>query len=169
MSRFLLALALLSTVALTGRTDDKPETKEFASKEGRFKATFPSKTSESTTEAKGSGLAIVTVSSQPKPGSVFNVVYFDLPSEIPADQAKATLPKLASGIKGKELSVKDLELGKEKVPGRDAVYEVGKTHIRNVIFLDGKRVYQVLVGGVTKDEVTSKEADKFIESFRIVK
>lgn len=37
------------------------------------------------------------------------------------------------------------------------------------MILDGKRIYQVIVGGPTKEDVTSKAADKFVDSFQVTK
>ncbi len=168
MFRSLAALCLVAAPLLTAFAADEPVATEFVSKEGKFKATFPTK--PETTEAKPKGgFAVTTTTAIPKPGQVFTVTYFDLPIDIPADKAKETLVALAGGIKGKTLSDKEVAVGKDKLPGRDAVYELPNAHIRQLMILDGKRIYQVIVGGPTKEDVTSKAADKFVDSFQVTK
>lgn len=100
MFRSLAALCLVAAPLLTAFAADEPVATEFVSKEGKFKATFPTK--PETTEAKPKGgFAVTTTTAIPKPGSVFTVTYFDLPIDIPADKAKETLVALAGGSRAK--------------------------------------------------------------------
>ena len=56
------------------------------------------------------------------------------------------------------------------MPGREyVVRKENATYYRARIFLDGVRLYQVVVTGVKKDEVLSPAADKFLESFDIAR
>lgn len=166
--RILAALALAAGLGLTALAAyEKVEAKEFASKDGKFKATFPGPVK--TTETKAGGTALHTATAQPKPEVVYQVVYFDIPFEVPADKAQETLKQFASALKGMTLSEKDVKLGKEKLPAREAVYELTGAHLRQLMVLDGKRVYQVSVGGPKKEDVTSKAADQFVGSFRVTK
>lgn len=168
MSRTLLAaLALVAAPALPASAADL-EFKEYAPKEGGFKVQFPGEPKASETK-QAKGPTVYSVTSQPKPGHVYTITYLDLPAEIPANMVKETLPKFAAGIKGKAVSEKEVTLGKEKLPGRDAVYEMTGAHIRHYMILDGKRLYQVIVGGPAKEDVESADADKFIKSFQVVK
>ena len=166
MFRLLAGAAVLALAAFTARADDATEFKEYVSKEGKYKTQFPGKATATETKAKD-GSSVYTVTSQPKVGQVYTITYLDLPTEIPADQVKKTLPLFAAGIKGKALSEKEVTLG--KLPGREAIYDMGNAHIRHFMVLDGKRLYQVIVGGPAKDDVTSKDADKFIKSFEVTK
>jgi hypothetical protein len=170
MFRFIATLCLVAAPTLAViHAEDQPEVKEFVSKDGKYKATFPGKVETKESTAKEGGATIYNATALPKPGKLFSVVYFDLPVEIPADKVKETLPMFLAGIKGKSLSDKEVTIGKDKLPGREAVYEMKGAHIRMLILLDGKRVYQVMVGGPTKEDVATKEADSFIKSFEITK
>ena len=82
---------------------------------------------------------------------------------------KEVLNTIVRGIKGKSITDKEVAFGKNKLPAREALYELPMVHIRQLIILDGQRVYQIIVAGATKDEVISKDADKFFSSFHITK
>jgi hypothetical protein len=162
-------LGVLSTVALcavTVRSADPLPFKEFASKGGRYKVLMPGKVE--TSEAKANGLdtftASVTVS-----GTVFSVTYFDFACAVPADKAQELLQTLTKTTKGKLISDMGKSLGKDKIPAREAVSQEKNIFLRHLVVLHGQRLDQVIIAGPTKDAVTSKDADKFIASFEVVK
>ncbi len=168
MFRFPAALGLLLASFIPLLAAD-PEPKEFASKEGKYKATFPAKVETKETKGKDGKLTTYAATAQPKPGSVYTVSYFDFDKDIPEKLSKDFLAAIAGGIKGKAVSDKEVTFGKDKLPAREAVYELPKVFLRQLIILDGRRVYQVIVAGPNQDTVTSKDADKFVESFQITK
>ena len=69
-------------------------------------------------------------------------------------------------LKGKLLSEKNIKLG--DTPGRETQIEVagGKKLFRARVYLADQRMYQVVVFG-TKKAATSKEADRFLDSFKL--
>ncbi len=70
-------------------------------------------------------------------------------------------------LKGELDSEKDIKLG--DYPGREVRIAVdeGKKLFRARVYLVDQRLYQVVVFG-TKDAATSKEADKFLDSFQLI-
>jgi hypothetical protein len=72
------------------------------------------------------------------------------------------------GLQGKTLAEGKIIL-EDKYPGRKLEVEAEKVGLyRAHIFLVGDRVYQVVVRG-PKDVVTSPDATKYLESFKLVK
>ena len=168
MFRLFGVLGAVALFALAGRAADPLEFKELASKEGRYKVLMPGKPELS--EKKNKDLVIYSATLKLPPNKFLSVSYFDLPTEIPATQAQGTLKLLTAGVKGKEIKTEEKALGKAKLPAREAIFEAEKgVHVRNFLVLDGKRVYQLVLAGPSKDEVTSKDADKFFDSFEVVK
>ncbi|MDB5306344.1 MAG: hypothetical protein JWO38_546 [Gemmataceae bacterium] len=170
LPRTIAALGLLAGLGLAplpAADAPKGEAREFVSKDGKYRTKFPGE--PKSTETTAGGMTIHTTMLAPRSGEALTVVYFDLLVEIPAGQAKEMLKKFGAGIKGKVESEKDVSLGKDKLPGREVVYSLDKAVIRQLMVLDGKRVYQVLVGGPTRESVTSKEADAFVGSFEVTK
>jgi len=70
---------------------------------------------------------------------------------------------------GELLLDKEITLGKDKIPGREVIVDKGAQKMRVRAFIDKTKMYQVLVIGKSKDEVTTKDADKFLDSFEIPK
>src|SRR5207253_8701494 len=102
---------------------------------------------------------------------MFTVAYTDLPIEVDAGQVKRTLTDYGRGLKGKGgklVSEKSVPVGTDKLPGRDVLIEQPNNYLRVRAVLHGKRLYQVIAAG-PKEFVTSKDADKVIESVEVVK
>lgn len=168
MLRIALALGLFALGFLPVLAADA-EPEEFTSKAGKYKATFPAKVETKETPKKDKQFATYTATAQPKLGHVFTITYFDFDIDIPANMQKEFIAAISSGVKGKVVTDKETTFGKDKLPARETLYELPKVFLRQLIILDGRRVYQVIVAAATKADVTSKEADKFIKSFQIVK
>ena len=78
-----------------------------------------------------------------------------------------------TGLKGTDGRVErddELFLGADpdKVPGRDLRVKAGSRVVRARVFLDGRRLYQVMVTGAG-DAADAKSATEFLKSFRIEK
>jgi hypothetical protein len=164
-------LFLVAGVALTSAAD-APEWKEFASREGRFKILLPAapKTYDLDTESDfGKGVLHMNVSHSGK--SLYGANYSDFPAEIKKASLKEIYNSSRDGavanLKGKLVSEKDIKLG--KYPGREVRIDVagGKQLFRARIYLVEQRLYQVVVLG-TPEIATSKETDKFMDSFHLV-
>lgn len=168
MIRLLSALSAVVLCALVGHAADPLEFKEFASKGGKFKVLMPGKVE--TSESKKGDITTFAATAKPAAGKVFTVTYFDVKFDIPAAKSQEMLKLFGAGVKGKQVSDKEKTLGKNKLPARETVYEADQgVFIRSLLVLDGQRIYHIIYGAPNKDEVTSKDADKFFESFEVVK
>jgi hypothetical protein len=158
------AFALLS-VGVTAADD--LQFNDYKSAEGRFFARFPGEVKVTT--SKGGNVPTTTHQVAPGGGLLFSVTYFDLPVDVPAEQVKATVRNFATSIKGKVVSAKDVKVGPDKRYGREVVYDRKDTFLRQRVTIDGKRMYAVVVGGTKKEDVTSKDADRFVDAFEVTK
>lgn len=162
-------LVLVACVAADPALDYKP----YASTDGRFKALFPGmvKTETKDIAAGGKTLKLTLDSVEVTDGVLFLVTFIDAPDDVAAKPATTRLDKVRDGNKGddgKVLLDKPIELGAEKLPGRDLLIDKSSFHLRNRAVIAGNRVYQVMVQG-TKEFVTSKEVDRFFDSFEVTK
>lgn len=168
--------SIMVGLVLFSATLSAQDEKKYESKAGKYKVIFPG-TPETTSKKVDDGE--LNSASVAKGGGGFLVIYTDLSS----DKLKETKPKelLASGEKGlvdnfkaKITTSKDIEYGKQKFPARQieatAVIpdEAISINLRMTIILADNRLYQVFVFG-PKDLAMGKEADKFFDSFEIVK
>ena len=101
---------------------------------------------------------------------MYGANYCDFPAEI----KKAPLRKVfdssrdgaVANLEGKLVSESDIKLG--DYPGREIRIGVedGKQVFRARVYLVDRRLYQVVVFG-SKEAATSKQADKFFDSFKL--
>lgn len=168
MRTLISALVLFACAAGLGARDGE----KFASKDGRFAATFPGEPKVSTNKAGATELTI-TIVEKDKTG--FAVIY----SDIPADALKAAGADkvLEGGEKGLLANLKvtaktsekgTFKAGDKEHPTRAFVAEKGDKHFRVKLVLADTRLYQILVIG-EKDVVNGKAADEFVKSFELTK
>lgn len=150
---------------------------EFASKEGHYSVLMPGTPTESTQKVPtpaGEIVANIATVEQSR-GVGYAVSYNDMPFDENQLKEPGAVDKVLDGsangqvtnVKGKLISQKPIKLG--DYPGREVYFEVPeKGEIRSRIFLVGKRLYQTMVQG-PKVTVTSKDADKFLDSFKLTK
>jgi hypothetical protein len=165
-------ITLLSTVLATSvRADDSPGWKEFASKEGQFKVLMPGtpKQKKLDTESDfGKGVLYMNVVESGK--TMYAANYCDFPPEIKKAALKQVYDSSRDGavanMDGKLVSEKEVKLGENA--GREIRIDVaeGKRLFRVRVYLIDQRLYQVVVFG-TPEATTSKEADKFLDSFKL--
>jgi len=147
------------------------EWKKFTSKEGRFKVLMPAtpKPRQHETESDfGKGTLIMAVAEHA--GGMFSAGFCDFPEEIkkvPVDRVlDSSRDGCVANLAGKLVSDKKIKLGDH--PGRDIQVEIDGKHIfRARVYLVGPRLYQVVVFG-PKQLATSKDAEKFLNSFELV-
>jgi len=169
--RLSIVALCLAVVAPSARCDDQPEWKEFVAKDGRFKISMPGtpKKRELETESDfGKGVLYMNVVEVGK--TMYAANYCDFPAEV----KKATLQQVydssrdgaVANMEGKLVSEKNVKLGKH--PGREIRINVaeGKRLFRVRVYLVEQRLYQVVVFG-TPETATSKDADKFLDSFKL--
>lgn len=147
--------------------------KPYASAEGRYKTIFPGAVRSETSDVKAGDktLKLTLDSVEPADGIHFIVSHIDAPDDVAKLPAAMRLDKLRDGNKGpdgKLLLDKPVEVGAEKLPGRDLLIEKKDFHLRNRAVIAGNRVYQVMVQG-SKEFVMSKEVDRFFDAFEVTK
>ena len=155
----LSALAAALLVAAGGTAQEG--WKEFTWKEGKCLLLLPGKPTE-----KKDSLQVVD-----KQG-VYMVYFADSPAMAKADAAtiKQEFDKardaLVESLKGKLLSEKEVKLDKHK--GREVQIEAAMGNVcRTRLYQVGERYYQIILTA-PRDVATSREADKFFGSFKVV-
>jgi hypothetical protein len=149
---------------------DAPEWKEFSSEEGRFKVLMPGepKAYQLDTESDfGKGKLNMFRVMAGETGYVAN--YSDFPEAIKKQPLKQVFDSSRDGaianLSGKLATEKDIKLGDH--PGRETLIDVsGKAMFRAKVYLVGRRMYQVVMVG-SKEAVSSKDAEKFFDSFKL--
>jgi hypothetical protein len=144
------------------------ELKEFSSKEGGFTVLLPGTPSASVQKSKDLVNHIFVLDRKPTAYLVAYLIDSKL-SKAGADDIARTLEKARKsvevGFKGKLLSEKKITL--DKHPGIEFQLEAPAAGIyRSRAFVANDRLYQVTVLG-PKDVVTSAEADKILDSFKL--
>jgi len=154
--------------------------KEFESKQGKYKITFPAgqrkeqKMSQDTPIGK---IDIFIVAMEPKAGESYTVMYNDFPPNIPVDfdtalENEAILGAVRAQVTAKAPGSKITSEKKVKIDGKDALELIidvpGQAHVRDTFFFNGKRQFQIIVSG-TDDSIKNKEANAFTKSFKFVK
>ncbi len=147
---------------------DTHEWKEFASKEGRFSANFPTEpTVESKKDAKGD--VTVTTQSTTENGAIaFFVIYSDVMGDFSIVNAKEILKQSANAAKADPKSYKEVPLN--GYPGLEFVAEIEKPDtkvlMKTRLYLVKNRLYQV-IAAAEQSKKDKAEFDKFLDSFRL--
>jgi len=162
----LLVVLLVSSLAVSA---DK-----FESKDGKYAVGFPKAPTDVVKEADtASGKVKLYISSvEIRREFAVLVLYADYPKEILKEKPQSILDRIRDGVKGQQGKVSDekaLTIGANKVPGKTFVIEKMGFFMRNRVYLDGVRIYQVYVMASKKEDLMSKEADEFLDSFEIKK
>lgn len=168
---FLVVLALGAT-AMFATADEK-----YTSKDGKYTATFPAAPKEfSTPEADvkpAMGLyKYFSAWHEPNKDLGYGVIYHDYPQGVIKDEPQIVLERVKDGTKGEKGRIvedREIALGTDKVPGRAFVINQGNYFYRARIFLKDNRLYQAIVTGKTKEDVSTPAADAFLNSFEITK
>jgi hypothetical protein len=146
---------------------------EYTVKECGFKVVLPGKPSKREKELQGpTGKFSMTMFgfNTGQAMNFYGVYHTNYPSDVPIASDDSFLDELRDRLlptfKGKLISEQKLKL--DKRPGRELLIE-SELHgiLRYRIYLDGRRVYQVVVGG-SDTFVKSKDTDKFFDSFKLI-
>jgi hypothetical protein len=105
----------------------------------------------------------------PDPNIAYIVSYSDYPEEMvkksdPQKMLDGARDGAAKNVNGKIESEKKIKI--DGHPGRDFVIATERFQIRDRIYMVGSRLYQVMLVG-SKDVISGKDAEKFIESFKL--
>jgi hypothetical protein len=167
-STVLSALVIVAITA-TVRAEEK-----YESKDGKFNITFTDKPKETTKEIPTAIGKITLYMTTVEAGKdkVFIATYNDYPDAVSKSPPQDVLKGVRDGAKGKDgkvLDDKEITFGDDKIPGREYTLQKGTLFHRYRVFLNGTRLYNVGYVAPTKDDLSSKEADAFFESFKITK
>jgi hypothetical protein len=166
-------IALAAGLGTAASATDKPEYKQFASSAGRYKILFPGAVKSETQELKTElgPLKLTMDSIELGDDTIFCVTFLDYPEDVTKTDPGKRLDKIRDGNKGadgKVLSEKDVTVGPEKFPGREVLIEKPGAVVRIRIVLAGARMYQVMIDG-PKVFITSRDADRFFDSFQVTR
>jgi hypothetical protein len=169
--RWSIALLLVAVGAISVSADDQPEWKEFTSKEGRFKVLMPGTPKQQQHDTESDfGKGVLYMNSVQAGRTMYGANYCDFPAEIKKAPLKQVYDSSRDGavanLEGKLAGEKDIKL--DDYPGRELQIDVagGKLVFRARVYLVDQRLYQVVVFG-TQEAVTSKAAEKFLDSFKL--
>jgi hypothetical protein len=168
--RWLIVLSFLCFSLGLACADEPSEWKEFASKEGRFKVLMPTTPKPDDLETQSDfGKGVLHMNSV-----VINKVFYAANfTDFPAEVKKVPLKQLydssrdgaVANLKGKLAKEADIKLG--SYTGREIQIDIADAKLfRARVYLVDNRLYQIVVMG-PKDAAISKEADKFLDSFKL--
>jgi hypothetical protein len=146
---------------------------KFTSPDKTFEAQFPSE--PRTTEQKAPG-ATTKMFIAMEGTTTYNISVTPVPglAKGDADTVAKTFDtsrdQLIKALNGKLLSEKKLELD-NKHPGREFIVEAvgGAVHLRQRMYIVEGVLYQVVVGGTSADAINGKDANMFVDSFKLKK
>lgn len=170
MLRVLLSMALMGfgVGLVRAQDDDDPPPSKYTNKAGKYSIAFPKGAKVNVKKQENGNLVMYTAECQ-QDGKAYVVMYADFPEEVKDVPPKVLFDgaqKGAAGDGGKVISSKDITVGKKKYPGRDVLVEKSGVKLKTRMVLAGVRLYVIIVGG-EDDFASSKEAQKFLESFEI--
>jgi hypothetical protein len=161
-----VALGVVSAFA-----SDPQDWKEFAPAEGRFKALMPGTPKPYKLDTESDfGKGVLHMNTVQAGKTMYGANYCDFPAEVKKAPLKQVYDSSRDGavanLDGKLASENDIKLG--DYSGREIQIDVagGKQLFRARVFLVDQRLYQVVVFG-SKEAVTSKDAEKFLDSFKL--
>lgn len=167
MSRILVVLIVaIQAAALSGA-------EKYTSKDGKYTAAFPSAPKEAPPkeiDAPGLGVKIKQFTTSLDVGKdlAYMVVYHDYPEVVAMAAPQKILMLVRDGCKGTTgRLLADMGIADAKPPAREFQIDKEGTYFRARAILAGTRLYQVIVVGRKSEEVNSKQANEFIESFAI--
>jgi hypothetical protein len=174
VKRSVTLLAILVVAAPLFAQSKKGE--DYAPTDGRFSVRFPGKPKEKTDTAKSAigDLKVFTATYALSDGSAYMASYTDFPEAAAKPENRNTMyDGVREGLKGKDgkvLAESAVEIGPDKLPGRDIEIEnkKEKKRLKFRIVLVDNRLYQVAAIGST-NFATGKDADAFLKSFTITK
>ncbi len=168
-----LPASLLLLFTFSAASADAKKEFELKSKDGRFSITFPGKPTEKTSEVplKGSDQKVSVTNHVLEVGkSAYIVAYNDYPKGVLAPNGQDVLKGVRDGnmgTTGELVTQKVGTFGTKKLPMREFTFTKDKLHFRNMLILDGTRLYQVMIVSDSAKSLTSDTAKEFYESFKL--
>jgi hypothetical protein len=169
--RWSIGLVVVAAIVPSLGAVDPPAWKEFVSKEGNFKILMPGTPKQEKIETESDfGKGVLYMNSLAAAGTMYAANYCDFPADVKKVPLKQVLDSSRDGaianMEGKLAKEKDIKLGDH--PGREVLIDVSgsKRLFRARVYLVDQRLYQVVVFG-TKEAAMSREADKYLDSFKL--
>jgi hypothetical protein len=167
----LIVQLCLAAALLLAADDANTKPGDFAPKGGRFTVQMPGQPKEQTNKVNTAigPIDVHLFVSAPDPNTAYIVGYSDYPEEM---IKKSDSQKILDGARDGAVKNVNGKLDSEKKitidghPGRD--FSIATEHFegRDRIYLVNNRLYQVMMVG-SRDFVTSKDAEKFLDSFKL--
>ena len=146
---------------------------KFVSKEGKYSVTLPKAPTETAQEVPTAAGKIKTfiASVEVRKDLAVIVLYNDYPDAVvKMSKTSDLLDRVRDGFKGANGKISDeKEIAQGKIPGRTYLVDKENNFAQVRAFLNGNRLYQVIVIGSKKEDATSPEAKKIFDSFEIAK
>lgn len=154
-----------------GQDDDEPV--KYKNKEGKYAIAFPAGAKVKTMKQDAGGGLTMHTAAVESGGNAYAVMYADFPDAVkdvdPAILFDGAQKGAVGEGKGKLVGrPKDITVGAKKYPGRDIVVDKDGTKLKTRMVLAGSRMYIIIVGGAD-DFATSKDAQKFLDSFEVTR
>jgi hypothetical protein len=174
MRPFYLGITLLAVVAVLPAAEP-PKANEptaVASKDGRFKVTFPGATTEQQKVVPIPGtkykIEYRTTSSRVG-GAAYTVTYNDYPTKVGPNVSRLLKAVQDSSVGSGQLIVDDeTKFGPDNVPCRDFRYELNGQYFRVRAVIVGQRLFQVMCVGPDEDTLAGERTKLFFKSFGVV-
>ncbi len=153
--------------------EPKRELVEYESTDGKYKILLPGEVTTKNKTQKAGGGSTITVFAEMD--LVYMVSYHDLPKPLAPKQAKEKFKEMVDSFKKNGTKVtheKSLTVGSNKLTALEIRGEHEKVrgkYSRVRYIISGERIYTILAGGATEENVTSKFTDKVFDSFKITK
>lgn len=142
---------------------------KYQSAAGKFAIQFPAGEKIFTDTKKAGGNIDMHFAVVEKDGQTYIAMYMDLPKEAKDVPPKVILDGAEKGAVdqsgGRVESSKDIEFGKNKLPGREFVTDKDGAKVKTRVIIHQTRVYMLAVGG--SQEFLTQEGTKFLDSFEI--
>ena len=174
--KHLIPISTLLLVSCGPALSQEPDWKEFASKEGGFKVLMlgaPRAEEQQVRSPAGPLVNRLFVTQTAKEEVVYLVSYAEYPEDAlkqfsPEQILEAARTGTVENLKGKLASDQKITLA-QKHAGREFVVEIpNAAQYKARIYMVDRRLYQVVMVTASKELATSKEAQKFFDSFTLL-
>ena len=141
-------------------------------KDGHFAIRFPGKPKENTQSVKTElgTLKVYTATYALPDGSIYLASFTEFPADAVKPDFRGTFfDGAVSGLKGKDgkvVSEMKIEIGKDKIEGREVLIDKGKQQTRYRMVVKENRLIQIGLVGIG-EFATGKDATAFLDSFKL--
>ncbi len=147
---------------------------KFNSESGKYSVAFPAKptASEKEIETPVGKLTMYVAALEVKKDLGFIVIHVDYPEAVKQQKAKDVLKRTRDGSRGpNDILIDEKELTLDgRIPGLEYILKKEDgIYYRVRVYLDGARLYQVIVSTARATDLKDPRADDFLDSFELSK